>query len=82
MKNVIWQGTADVDGFDHPMRVVEDADGKLMTEWADNREDEDGNRLFDTSNWYADYQMRFSDMEPAPSDELMDRMASDNLLDA
>jgi hypothetical protein len=80
MAHVIWQGTADVDGYDHPMRVIENANGELMTEWASNTEDDDGRRLFDDSKWYADYQMRFRDMEPTPSPELVARMTAAKLL--
>jgi hypothetical protein len=80
MTQVIWQGTADVDGYDHPMRLVEDNEGRLMTEWASNTEDKDGNRVFDEREWYADYQVAFRDMEPSPAAELVNRMKADGLV--
>lgn len=89
MTNTIWQGTVDnlelsgmPNGDQQPMRVVEDEDGRLMTEYASGSENEQGEIEYDESTWISDYQRRFRDMEPNPSSELVTRMISAGLLDA
>lgn len=83
MANVIWQGTADntAINMEHPMRITEDGDGRLMTEWASDTENADGNIVFDTDAWYADSGKTFRDMQPKPSVELEVRMVKNGLLD-
>ncbi len=84
----IWNGTVDnlelsgqPNGDRQPMRVVEDEDGRLMTEFASASEDEDGSIAYDTCTWCSDYQIRFRDMDPEPSPNLLARMAAQNLVD-
>lgn len=85
---VIWQGTVDnmglagiANGDKQPMRIVEDADGRLMTEFASSTE-EAGGIEYDESQWIADYQASFRDMQPAISEELKARMIENGLLEA
>jgi hypothetical protein len=87
--NIIWQGTVDnlelsgmPNGDKQPMRVVEDNDGRPMTEFASSMENDEGEIEYDESEWYADSALRFRDMQPAVDDVLRRRMISDGLLDA
>lgn len=86
---IVWQGTVDnlelagtPNGDQQPMRVTANDDGRLMTEYAADRENEEGEIEYDDTRWIADYQRRFRDMQPAPSAELRARMIEQNLLDA
>ena len=88
-KKVIWQGTVDNrnlagirNGDAHPMRVVEDADGRLMTEFADNTfADESEMEVVYGDGWYADYQGNFRDADPQFPADLVARMVEQGLLD-
>jgi hypothetical protein len=89
MKNIIWQGTVDnlelsgiPDGDQQPMRVVEDDDKRLMTEYASDSENDQGEIEYDESKWISDYSRRFRDMQPRPSQELVGRMIDSGLVDA
>lgn len=90
MKTTIWEGTVDnqnlsgvENGNIQPMRVVEDEDGRLMTEFVGSKfTDETETAVEYSSDWHADYQMRFREMEPPPADDLQKRMIDQKLLDA
>jgi hypothetical protein len=89
MNNIIWQGTVDnlelsgmPNGDQQPMRVVEDDDKRLMTEYAYDSENDQGDIEYDESRWISDYQRRFRDMQPKPSSELVARMIDSGLVDA
>ena len=88
-QTTIWNGTVDnleligqPNGDQQPMRIVEDADGRLMTEFAFSTENEAGEIEYDTTRWTADSGMRFRDMEPTPEAALVARMIAANLLEA
>jgi hypothetical protein len=59
MKNIIWQGTVDnlelsgmPNGDQQPMRVVEDDDKRLMTEYASDSENDQGEIEYDESSGF------------------------------
>jgi len=82
MKNVIWQGTVDLIDAQElgplatawPMRVTEDADGALMTEYASDEQIEDGRCVPNNSEWIADYQRNYRDPNPEFSPAMRKRM--------
>ncbi len=87
----IWTGTVDnqnlagyANGDMQPMRITEDADGRLMTEFAFSRFHGDGGTAieYDSDNWIADSGMNFRDMQPAPDAALAARLVAAGLLDA
>jgi hypothetical protein len=89
MQTIVWQGIVDnlelsgvTNGDQQPMRVVDNEEGRLMTEYAADSETEDGGISYDTSRWISDYQRRFRDMQPPPEASLRLRMIEQNLLDA
>jgi hypothetical protein len=89
MKNIIWQGTVDnlelsgmPNGDQQPMRVIEDDDNRLMTEYASDSENDQGEIEYDEFTWVSDYQRKFRDMQPKPSSELVGRMIASGLVDA
>lgn len=89
MTNIIWQGTVDnmelagqPNGDKQPARIVESANGELMTEFASATENEAGEIEYDQSAWFSDYQIRFRDMEPPIDEALRTRLLDAKLLDA
>jgi hypothetical protein len=89
MNNIIWQGTVDnlelsgmPNGDQQPMRIVEDDDQRLMTEYASDSENDQGEIQYDESTWISDYSRRFRDMQPRPSQELVGRMIDSGLVEA
>lgn len=91
MTNIVWQGTVDNlelsgirGGDEQPMRIVEDSEGRLTTEFAaDKFADESQTAIeYDESTWIADYQRRFCNMRPAIPKHLRQRMIAQTLLDA
>jgi hypothetical protein len=90
---ILWQGTCDnlnlsgrPNADAQPMRITEDADGRLSTEFAraTAADPDDGQSAvaYDLSAWDSDYQMSFRDMEPAPDAALVARLVAARLLDA
>ena len=88
MHAILWQGTVDnldlqglINGDVCPMRIVENADGRLMTEFAENTLGADGAVAYG-AGWYPDVRSRFRDMLPPLSEDLQARMIAQGLLDA
>ena len=86
--NILWKGTVDnldlrglINGDVCPMRITENADGRLMTEFAESGIADDGAVIY-LAGWYPDVRSRFRDMLPPLSEDLQARMIAEGLLDA